>query len=89
MTPSGTILGSDVDTHELFAIDQAGRRTVILRDERLQWVDAMWIDADFNLWMPAAQLDRISLFNDGKPKLRLPIAVYRIPLSSLHGMDDR
>ena len=82
MTTSGVILVSDVDKHKLIAIYPNGTQTTLLEDVRLQWIDAMWIDEENNVWMPAAQLDQLALFKNGKSEVKQPISVYRVPLSS-------
>ncbi|WP_263409831.1 major royal jelly family protein [Terriglobus tenax] len=83
MTSKGILLVSDVDKHQLLAIDPKGKIRILLSDPQLAWVDAMWIDEKQNLWMPAAQLDRLPLFQGGRQMLRFPIQVYRVSLVSL------
>ena len=73
----GTIYASDVDRHRVLAIDANGAMRVVVEDPRLVWVDAMWIDADGFLYMPAAQLDRMAPFNGGVSKVQFPVSVYR------------
>lgn len=41
-----------------------GRIDTLIVDPRLHWVDAPFLDRDGMLWLPAAQMDRVSLFND-------------------------
>lgn len=73
----GTIYASDVDRHRVLAIGADGATRVLLEDPRLLWVDAMWIDANGYLYMPAAQLDRMAPFNNGVSNVKFPISVYR------------
>ena len=73
----GTIYVSDVDHHRILAIKADGSKSIVAEDRRLQWVDAMWIDAAGWLYMPAAQLDRMAPFNDGVSKVQFPISIYK------------
>ena len=73
----GTIYCSDVDKHRVLAIHTDGTKTVLIEDPRLLWVDAMWIDDQGFLYMPAAQLDRMAPFNGGVSKVQFPISVYK------------
>ena len=40
----------------------------------------MWIDDHQKLWMPAAQLNRGTPFNDGKSYITKPLHVYSIDI---------
>ncbi|MGY1889260.1 hypothetical protein [Pseudomonas sp. SDT291_1_S447] len=44
----------------------------------LHWVDAPFLDRDGTLWLPAAQMDRVGLFNDGTPRVQWPMTVFRL-----------
>ena len=51
--------GDPVNVHaDQLEVSPDGRTRVFLSDPRLIWVDAMWIDDEGNLLMPASQLNR-------------------------------
>ncbi|KAK7905436.1 hypothetical protein LTR67_000158 [Exophiala xenobiotica] len=52
----------------------------VVQDPRLLWVDAMWIDTYGKLWMPAAQLNRGTPFNNGSSFVQKPLYVYTIDI---------
>ncbi len=54
----GNIYVSSLDQQEILKISPNGTTSVFIHDERLLWVDAMWVDTQQKLWMPAAQLNR-------------------------------
>jgi hypothetical protein len=57
-----------------------GRTTAIVRDERLHWVDAPFIDAEHAIWLPVPQLDRVAIFNGGVSRIVWPIQLFRLSL---------
>lgn len=76
---SGNIYLSDIDKQRLLKITPDGSITELLApDQRLTWIDAMWIDDHGDLWMPAAQLNRLGLFQQGHSEVQLPAHVYKI-----------
>jgi len=50
----------------------------VIENPRLSWVDAMWIDSDGKLWLPAAQLHLTSTFQGGRDKVHPPIQVFSL-----------
>jgi sugar lactone lactonase YvrE len=76
----GNIYLSDLNTWTIYKLTPDGKKTVLLHDERLDWVDAMWIDRHGNLWMPAAQLDRMAVFQKGVSRVKYPVVIYTIPI---------
>ena len=74
----GNIYASDVDHQLILKIDPNGKEEVLIQDARLEWVDAMWIDNQGYLFMPAAQLNRMAPFNDGVDKVQYPVSVYKM-----------
>ncbi|KAJ7788263.1 hypothetical protein B0H14DRAFT_2949475, partial [Mycena olivaceomarginata] len=67
LTPStgGTAIDADGSIYVIEKVYANGTRVTVVRDERLLWVDAMWISSDEKLWMPAAQLNRGVPFSPG------------------------
>ena len=57
-----------------------GEMTVVAEDRRLVWPDAMWIDAQGGLLVPASQMNRTAGLNGGKERTVFPVSVYRLAL---------
>ena len=76
----GNIYSSDTDRQAIIKIAPNGTWTTFVQDERLLWVDAMWIDTQQRLWMPAAQLNRGEPFNNGSSFIQKPLYVYTIDI---------
>ena len=74
----GNLYTSDTDRQAVIKIAKNGAWTTFVQDERLLWVDAMWIDSQRRLWMPAAQLNRGMPFNNGTSYIQKPLCVYTI-----------
>lgn len=77
---SGAIYLSDTDRSAILKVTPDGRIVEVLRDPRLAWVDALWIDDDGNLLAPASQLNRTPAFNGGVDATKPPYVLYRIKL---------
>lgn len=77
----GNIYVSDTDRQAIEKIYPNGTRTTMVQDERLLWVDAMWVDNQNRLWLPSAQLNRGAPFQtDGKSQVVKPLHVYTIDI---------
>lgn len=76
----GNIYNSDTDSQRIIKIFPNGTMTLLVQDPRLLWVDAMWVDAQGLLWMPAAQLNRGQPFNNGTSHISKPMEVYIIDI---------
>jgi sugar lactone lactonase YvrE len=77
----GNVYYSDGDRQGIRYILQNGTTTRLVRDSRLLWVDAMWIDSQQRLWMCASQLnhgDRFVQPNNNSNTIKKPIFVYTI-----------
>lgn len=74
----GNIYCSDTDRFAVEKISPNGTRTTLIRDDRLLWVDAMWVDSKKRLWMPAAQLSRGVPFGNGNNRIIKPLFVYTL-----------
>ncbi|ROV94007.1 hypothetical protein VSDG_06206 [Cytospora chrysosperma] len=73
----GDLYVGDTDRQAVEKVYANGTRTTLVRDDRLLWVDAMWIDAANRLWMPAAQLHRgVSFSKDGRDSIVRPLYVF-------------
>lgn len=71
---------SDTDSQRIIKIFPNGTMTLLVQDPRLLWVDAMWIDNQQKLWMPAAQLNRGTPFNNGTSFVEPPLYVFTIDI---------
>ena len=76
----GNIYDSDTDSQRIITIHPNGTKTLLVQDPRLLWVDAMWIDTQQRLWMPAAQLNRGTPFNNGTSYVVPPLHVFTIDI---------
>ncbi|KAK3057291.1 hypothetical protein LTR09_001473 [Extremus antarcticus] len=75
----GNIYVSDVDSQRIIKIFPNSTMTLLVQDPRLLWVDAMWIDLQHRLWLPAAQLNRGIPFQ-GKNLEEAPLYVFSIDI---------
>ncbi|CAG8939260.1 unnamed protein product [Penicillium salamii] len=77
----GNIYYSDGDRQEIRILAPNGTTTLLVRDERLLWVDAIWLDTKQRLWLCASQLNRGNRFlqpNNQSMTIEKPIYVYNI-----------
>lgn len=79
---NGTIYLSDVAHRRVLAIPPDRSVRTLVTDARLVWVDAMWLDADARLWMPAAQLHLTAGLNGGHPAVDYPVHIYRMSVEA-------
>lgn len=79
MDEKGNLYFSDL-AHDAIRVRRPdGRIDTLIEDRRLHWVDAPFLDKEGVLWLPAAQMDRVSLFNGGQSRVQWPMTVYRLP----------
>ena len=78
MAADGSMYFSDLAHDALRRISSEGRIDTILADPRLHWVDAPVLDRKGRLYLPAAQIDRVGLFQKGRPKTEWPVRIYRL-----------
>ena len=84
----GMIYLSDTNTQRILYITTSGNSETLVQDSRLVWVDAMWIDAQGFLWMPAAQINRLPLFNNGVSKVEMPMHVFKLQIGKKPAAND-
>ncbi|MEU4677044.1 L-dopachrome tautomerase-related protein [Micromonospora sp. NPDC023737] len=75
---AGTIYLSDAEQRRVLRITPEREVTTLVADPRLAWVDAMWIDHDGDLWLPAAQLHRTPGLSGGANHVDYPVWIYRM-----------
>ncbi|MEW1585008.1 L-dopachrome tautomerase-related protein [Micromonospora vinacea] len=77
---TGTIYLSDLERRRVLVLAPDRSVRTLVADPRLAWVDAMWLDADARLWMPAAQLHLSAGLNGGVRAVDYPVQIYRMPV---------
>ena len=82
MDSNGDLYFSDLAENSLKRRTSDGTITTIVRDSRLHWVDAPFIDRRHTIWLPVPQLDRIALFNRGTSLIQWPVQLFRLDLES-------
>ena len=82
MDRDGSLYFTDLAENSLKRRSPDGRITTIVRDPRLHWVDAPFIDPHHVIWLPVPQLDRVALFNGGKSQIQWPVQLFRLDLGS-------
>lgn len=79
MDAKGNLYFSDL-AHDAIRVRRLdGHVETLIVDPRLHWVDAPFLDRDGMLWLPAAQMDRVSLFNDGTSRVQWPMTIFVLP----------
>ena len=79
---AGTIYASDTDGLRVLAIAPDGTTRTLVQDPHLVWVDAMWIDEQGGLWLPAAQMNRTMIMNGGRTNVAFPTTIYRMDIGA-------
>lgn len=79
---AGNIYASDTDKLAILRIAPDRTVTTLVQDPRLLWVDAMWIDDAGDLWLPAAQLNRLPAFQGGTSRVVQPVRVFKFTLGA-------
>ncbi len=79
---NGNIYLSDTNQSRILKIGAEGGISTLIADHRLAWVDAMWIDDSGNLWMPAAQINRLSGLNHGVDAIHWPVTIYSLVIGA-------
>lgn len=78
----GNIYISDVNKSEIIKISPEGKESLVIKDKRLLWADALWIDDNEYLWIPTGQLNRLAAFQNGKSKVELPVVIYKLKINA-------
>ncbi|MBX8519792.1 hypothetical protein K5D44_09460 [Pseudomonas cichorii] len=78
MDKSGNFYFSDLAENSVKRITKYGAIETVVVDSRLHWVDAPAFDSQGRLYLPAAQVDRVALFNGGTSKVERPLKIYRL-----------
>lgn len=78
----GNIYVSDINKKQIIKISPEGKETLVIKDDRLLWADALWIDEDGYLWIPTGQLNRLSVFQNGVDKVKFPVTIYKLKIGA-------
>jgi sugar lactone lactonase YvrE len=62
----GNIYVSDVNTSEIIKISPDGKESLVIKDKKLLWADALWINDDGYLWIPTGQLNSFGSISERK-----------------------
>ncbi|ARP81666.1 hypothetical protein CAL12_13160 [Bordetella genomosp. 8] len=76
----GNLYTTDTDKHRILRISPEGKISTVIQDDRLVWGDALWIDRQGYLWIPASQLSRTPGFNGGRMEVQYPVWIYRLQI---------
>lgn len=57
-----------------------GTVELFLQDDRLLWVDAMWVDTQKRLWLPPNQLYHSVLTGNGTDEILKPLDVFTVDI---------
>jgi len=78
----GNIYVSDVNKSEIIKISPEGKESLVIKDKRLLWADALWIDDNGYLWIPTGQLNRLAAFENGKSRVTFPVVIYKLKINA-------
>lgn len=57
-----------------------GRLSMLVRDRRLRWADAPFLDGHGHIYLPVPQLDGAAVFHHGHATVHWPVELYRLDL---------
>jgi len=78
----GNIYVSDINKKQIIKLSPGGKESLVIKDERLLWADALWIDDDGYLWIPTGQLNRLAAFQNGISKVEFPVVIYKLKIGA-------
>lgn len=78
----GNFYFSDLATDTVKRIRTSGQIEAVITDPSLHWVDAPTFDQEGRIYLPAAQVDRVALFNNDVSRIQWPVRVYRMKLNN-------
>ncbi|WP_405056277.1 major royal jelly family protein [Kribbella sp. NBC_01505] len=80
MDALGNLYFSDLAQNAIKRRSPDGRITEVLRDPRLHWADALYLDPRHQLWIPVPQLDRAAIFNGGTSHIHFPVQLFKLSM---------
>ncbi|MDQ0593642.1 sugar lactone lactonase YvrE [Chryseobacterium ginsenosidimutans] len=78
----GNIYVSDVNLKQIIKITSDGKESLVIKDEKLLWADALWIDDNGYLWIPTGQLNRLAAFQKGINQVQFPVVIYKLKVEA-------
>jgi sugar lactone lactonase YvrE len=78
----GTIYSSDTNNRSILTISPDGKISTLIADPRLIWTDAMWIDHNKYLWIPATQQNLTPGFTGGQNSVQYPVWIYKMKIDA-------
>jgi len=85
----GTAMGADGSLYFTPLADNSlmrrapdGTVSTLVRDQRLRWVDAPYLDGKGNIYLPVPQIDGAPPFNHGQSTIHFPVQVFKLTLPS-------
>ncbi|WP_212744862.1 L-dopachrome tautomerase-related protein [Hymenobacter jeollabukensis] len=79
---AGNLYVADANHQRILKITPDAQATTLLEDKHLLWPDALWIDNHGNLWIPAAQLNRLARLHGGVDAFQPPVFIYKLPIGA-------
>jgi len=80
MAGDGTLYYTPLADNMLMRRDRDGTTALVVRDARLRWADAPFLDGRGHIYLPVAQIDGAAPFNAGTSTMQPPFEVLRIEL---------
>jgi sugar lactone lactonase YvrE len=77
---AGNLYVSDTVQRRILEITPDGKTSTLVADKRLIWSDAMWIDSQGYLWIPASQQNLTPGFDGGKMEVSYPVWIYKLKI---------
>lgn len=84
----GNLYFSDTNEQRILKVTPEKEISTLVADPRLQWSDAMWIDEQGFLWMPATQQNRTPGFTGGKQEVQYPVWIYKMQIDAKPAPND-
>jgi len=78
MDTAGNLYFTNLKDNGVYRRDVSGKITKLLSDSRLHWADAPCLAPDGRMWLPVAQLDRLSMFHQGQSRIIQPFLLVSI-----------
>jgi sugar lactone lactonase YvrE len=78
----GNIYVTDTDKHRIVRISPEGKKYTVIQDDRLVWADALWIDRQGYLWIPASQQSLTPNYNGGQMAVQYPVTIYKLQINA-------
>ena len=80
MSAMGSLYSSPPAVASLIRRAPDGRLSMLVRDRRLRWADAPFLDGHGHIYLPVPQLDGAAVFHHGQATVHWPVELYRLDL---------